>query len=175
MGEGLPAATLLARCALPAPSRLAFRSHACQQALAVPNKPRGHPTGSCRAHFEEHALFGLSPAQVTFFQQGWLPCLTEEGRIIMESSSSVSGLAPRATRHGPSVPCCTPGRHGPSVPCCTPGQLLRSLSRLRSAAPRCTLAAWAGNTQLHTICPPPPNHATHTLLTHHSLLPPSTL
>lgn len=31
------------------------------------------------SHFESHAYFGLQPSQVTFFQQGSLPCLTEQG------------------------------------------------------------------------------------------------
>jgi UDP-N-acetylglucosamine/UDP-N-acetylgalactosamine diphosphorylase len=43
----------------------------------------------CRAHFEAGGYFGLSPNQVHFFQQGLLPCLTEEGKVIMENSSKV--------------------------------------------------------------------------------------
>ena len=31
------------------------------------------------SHFEEHDYFGLLRDQVHFFQQGFLPCLTEEG------------------------------------------------------------------------------------------------
>jgi UDP-N-acetylglucosamine/UDP-N-acetylgalactosamine diphosphorylase len=42
-----------------------------------------------RAHFEAGGYFGLDKAQVTFFQQGFLPCMTEEGQIIMETSSKV--------------------------------------------------------------------------------------
>jgi UDP-N-acetylglucosamine pyrophosphorylase len=46
----------------------------------------------CRQHFEAHGYFGLQPSQVTFFQQGFLPCLTEQGAIIMETHSKVGGL-----------------------------------------------------------------------------------
>ncbi|KAI8462664.1 MAG: nucleotide-diphospho-sugar transferase [Monoraphidium minutum] len=42
------------------------------------------------AHFEAGGYFGLDPAQVTFFQQGFLPCMTEEGVVIMESGSKVA-------------------------------------------------------------------------------------
>lgn len=42
------------------------------------------------AHFEAGGYFGLSKDQITFFQQGFLPCMTEEGQIIMETSSKVA-------------------------------------------------------------------------------------
>lgn len=38
-----------------------------------------------RRHFEENGFFGLRPAQVVFFQQGQLPAMTEEGRVILEA------------------------------------------------------------------------------------------
>jgi hypothetical protein len=43
----------------------------------------------CRQHFESHGFFGLQRSQVTFFQQGFLPCLTPDGKVIMESTSKV--------------------------------------------------------------------------------------
>jgi UDP-N-acetylglucosamine/UDP-N-acetylgalactosamine diphosphorylase len=43
--------------------------------------------------FEQNNFFGLCPTQVQFFQQGMLPCLTEEGKIIMETPSQVA-MAP---------------------------------------------------------------------------------
>lgn len=42
------------------------------------------------SHFEEHGYFGLQPSQVTFFQQGFLPCMTEAGQVILETSSKVA-------------------------------------------------------------------------------------
>ena len=54
----------------------------------------------CRAHFEAGGYFGLSAGQVHFFQQGFLPCLTEEGKVIMESSSRVRGGQGRGGRGG---------------------------------------------------------------------------
>lgn len=41
-------------------------------------------------HFEQHSFFGLQRSQVTFFQQGFLPCLTPEGKVIMESRSKIA-------------------------------------------------------------------------------------
>ncbi len=42
-----------------------------------------------RQHFEVHDYFGLARSQVTFFQQGFLPCLTEQGQVIMETDCKV--------------------------------------------------------------------------------------
>ncbi|KAG1673574.1 hypothetical protein FOA52_003874 [Chlamydomonas sp. UWO 241] len=41
-------------------------------------------------HFEAGDFFGLDRAQVHFFQQGFLPCLTVEGKVIMESDSRLA-------------------------------------------------------------------------------------
>jgi UDP-N-acetylglucosamine/UDP-N-acetylgalactosamine diphosphorylase len=43
--------------------------------------------------FKENEYFGLSDRDILFFQQGMLPCLTEDGKIIMETSSKVA-MAP---------------------------------------------------------------------------------
>uniref|UniRef100_A0A7S2YGQ1 UDP-N-acetylglucosamine diphosphorylase n=1 Tax=Entomoneis paludosa TaxID=265537 RepID=A0A7S2YGQ1_9STRA len=45
------------------------------------------------AYFEEKDYFGLGKANVFFFEQGMLPCVTEEGKIIMETAGKVS-MAP---------------------------------------------------------------------------------
>ncbi|GAX81228.1 hypothetical protein CEUSTIGMA_g8660.t1 [Chlamydomonas eustigma] len=42
------------------------------------------------SHFEEHDYFGLLKEQVHFFQQGFLPCLTVEGKIILETPSRIA-------------------------------------------------------------------------------------
>ena len=43
--------------------------------------------------FKNNSFFGLPESDVKFFQQGMLPCLTDDGKIIMEASSKVS-MAP---------------------------------------------------------------------------------
>ncbi|CAD7695241.1 unnamed protein product [Ostreobium quekettii] len=42
------------------------------------------------AFFARNDFFGVKPTQVTFFQQGTLPCFTEDGKIIMETKSKVA-------------------------------------------------------------------------------------
>lgn len=39
--------------------------------------------------FEEHNYFGLDKKNVTIFNQGVLPCISNDGKIILESSSKV--------------------------------------------------------------------------------------
>ncbi|KAM6549065.1 hypothetical protein CsatB_020741 [Cannabis sativa] len=43
-----------------------------------------------RKFFEFHKYFGLEPEQVTFFQQGTIPCISKDGRFIMESPYKVA-------------------------------------------------------------------------------------
>lgn len=50
-----------------------------------------------RAFFEQHAWFGLEPAQVFFFQQSMLPALSPEGRVLRAGPGRLF-LAP--TGHG---------------------------------------------------------------------------
>ncbi|KAJ3564551.1 hypothetical protein NP233_g8230 [Leucocoprinus birnbaumii] len=40
--------------------------------------------------FKENSYFGLAPANVIFFEQGTLPCLTTEGKVILETPSRVA-------------------------------------------------------------------------------------
>ncbi|XP_023639801.1 UDP-N-acetylglucosamine diphosphorylase 2 isoform X2 [Capsella rubella] len=40
--------------------------------------------------FESHKYFGLEPEQVTFFQQGTLPCISKDGKFIMETPFSLA-------------------------------------------------------------------------------------
>ncbi|XP_059287149.1 UDP-N-acetylglucosamine diphosphorylase 2 [Lycium ferocissimum] len=43
-----------------------------------------------RKYFESHKYFGLEPDQVTFFQQGTIPCVSKDGRFIMETPFRVA-------------------------------------------------------------------------------------
>lgn len=43
-----------------------------------------------RAFFKSHADFGLDPNQVFFFSQGTLPCFTVDGKLILETQSSLA-------------------------------------------------------------------------------------
>ncbi|OBZ79268.1 UDP-N-acetylhexosamine pyrophosphorylase [Grifola frondosa] len=40
--------------------------------------------------FKKHAYFGLDPQNVIFFEQGTLPCLTMEGKVVLESRSRIA-------------------------------------------------------------------------------------
>ncbi|KAG2409806.1 UDP-N-acetylglucosamine diphosphorylase [Vigna angularis] len=43
-----------------------------------------------RKFFESHKFFGLEAEQVTFFQQGTIPCVSKDGRFIMETPYRVA-------------------------------------------------------------------------------------
>ncbi|TQD98386.1 hypothetical protein C1H46_015987, partial [Malus baccata] len=45
---------------------------------------------STRKFFESHKYFGLEADQVTFFQQGTIPCVSKDGRFIMETPYRVA-------------------------------------------------------------------------------------
>lgn len=45
--------------------------------------------------FKDNNYFGLSPENVIIFEQGVLPCISNEGKILMESKGKVSGLQQR--------------------------------------------------------------------------------
>ncbi|KAM0788592.1 hypothetical protein ACM66B_001714 [Microbotryomycetes sp. NB124-2] len=49
--------------------------------------PTREPT---QAFFKEHAFFGLDERNVVFFEQGVFPCLTNEGKIMLDSHSRVA-------------------------------------------------------------------------------------
>ena len=53
--------------------------------------PTRKPT---EAFFQKHNYFGLSKDNVVIFEQGILPCISNEGKIMMESKSKVRYLAP---------------------------------------------------------------------------------
>ncbi|CBI27203.3 hypothetical protein VitviT2T_000117 [Vitis vinifera] len=43
-----------------------------------------------RKFFESHKYFGLEADQITFFQQGTIPCISKDGRFIMETPYKVA-------------------------------------------------------------------------------------
>ncbi|KAK9477495.1 nucleotide-diphospho-sugar transferase [Lipomyces japonicus] len=49
--------------------------------------PTKQPTVS---FFRDHDYFGLDPANVTFFEQGVLPCIDNQGKILLESPDKVA-------------------------------------------------------------------------------------
>lgn len=50
----------------------------------------GPTRGPTENFFEEHEYFGLSKDDVVIFEQGILPCISNEGKIMMESKSKVA-------------------------------------------------------------------------------------
>jgi len=50
----------------------------------------GPTRGPTEAFFREHHFFGLSPADVIFFEQGVLPCFAEDGKFLLDTPSSLS-------------------------------------------------------------------------------------
>ncbi|MDI1490109.1 MAG: UDP-N-acetylglucosamine pyrophosphorylase [Ramalina farinacea] len=50
----------------------------------------GPTRGPTEQFFEEHKYFGLSKDDVVIFEQGILPCISNEGKIMMESKSKVA-------------------------------------------------------------------------------------
>jgi UDP-N-acetylglucosamine/UDP-N-acetylgalactosamine diphosphorylase len=54
----------------------------------------GPTRGPTEKFFQENDYFGLGQENVTFFEQGVLPCISNEGKIILESKSKVCFLCP---------------------------------------------------------------------------------
>ena len=50
----------------------------------------GPTRGPTEKFFEDHSYFGLSKDDVTIFEQGILPCISNDGKILLESKSKVS-------------------------------------------------------------------------------------
>lgn len=56
--------------------------------LAIMTSPLNH--SEIVAFFYEHHFFGLDPSQVSFFSQGMLPLLNEEGNLFLESPARIA-------------------------------------------------------------------------------------
>lgn len=54
-----------------------------------------------RSFFEEHGYFGLKKANVYFFEQRMMPCVAEDGRLLLDAPDHVA---------------CNPNGHGGSIP-----------------------------------------------------------
>lgn len=52
----------------------------------------GPTRGPTQKFFEENNYFGLDGANVLFFEQGVLPCISNDGKIILESKAKVRFL-----------------------------------------------------------------------------------
>ncbi|KAM7206733.1 Nucleotide-diphospho-sugar transferase [Rhypophila sp. PSN 637] len=50
----------------------------------------GPTRGPTEAYFKEHSYFGLDPANVFIFEQGVLPCISNEGKILLEAKGKVA-------------------------------------------------------------------------------------
>lgn len=50
----------------------------------------GPTRGPTEQYFKEHNYFGLKPENVVIFEQGVLPCISNDGKILLESKSRVA-------------------------------------------------------------------------------------
>mmetsp|Transcript_6115 Transcript_6115/g.7910 ORF Transcript_6115/g.7910 Transcript_6115/m.7910 type:complete len:480 (+) Transcript_6115:27-1466(+) len=74
-----------------AASKVGIQAKDCSLPFYIMTSPINHD--ATKQYFLDTNFFGLGEENVFLFQQGMLPCLTKEGKIIMETASTVS-MAP---------------------------------------------------------------------------------
>lgn len=75
--------------------RLAEKKHGKGEVIVPWYVMTSGPTrGPTEAFFEEHKYFGLKKENVIVFEQGVLPCISNDGKILLENKSKVIGLTP---------------------------------------------------------------------------------
>ena len=71
--------------------RLAHKKHGGKEVVVPWYVMTSGPTrGPTRKYFEEHQYFGLEKENVIIFEQGVLPCISNDGRILLESKGKVA-------------------------------------------------------------------------------------
>jgi UDP-N-acetylglucosamine/UDP-N-acetylgalactosamine diphosphorylase len=73
--------------------QLAAKKHGKEEVVVPWYVMTSGPTrGPTEAYFKEHKYFGLKPENVFIFEQGVLPCISNDGKIMLESKSKVGRL-----------------------------------------------------------------------------------
>ena len=80
--------------------RLAAKKHGKENVIVPWYVMTSGPTrGPTEKFFKEHNYFGLSQDNVLIFEQGVLPCISNEGKILLEGKSKVLGSHSNRSRY----------------------------------------------------------------------------
>ena len=69
------------------------RANECRHPLRWYIMTSGATDAETKRHFRDQGFFGLAESQVVFFQQGMLPAMSDAGRIVMSTPSTLA-MAP---------------------------------------------------------------------------------